>query len=385
MQRNPSSLSYNSYSLFVLSKNNFMTDSSSLKISVEEKVFCASGLFQIKPAILITLTLLKSRSESQPSTKLELYPDKIGQGEVLWIDAENPSEEELKELQQRFALDTYALEDVMTQKQRPKIEDHGKYVFCVIHIPLLVGQQGKMLELFVFFQNNWIVTIHSLDSELMRNVDSRVRARGLSPLTTNPTPDLLFYTFLDFAVDGYFPILDEIDKKLEELDGRAVKSFQKRSKRIENVTGMMAMVKEIRKKLMVLRSSLTPTRDMLGVIMRGAAPFVADTSLRNFRDVYDHSFQLLETIDNDRDRTNDVRDLYLSLLTASTDQIVKILTVVATIFLPLNLLAGIYGMNFTSGFFQPGSSYPVIFYVLLSSMIFIALGLLYSFRRSGWI
>src|SRR3989441_10205496 len=100
---------------------------------------------------------------------------------------------------------------------------------------------------------------------------------------------------------------------------------------------------------MNLRRSLTPTRDMLGMVMRCAVPFVADSNLRSFRDVYHHSFQLLETIDNDRDRTSDVRDLYISLHSASTDNTIKVLTLVATIFLPLTLLAGIYGMNFSPG------------------------------------
>jgi len=119
--------------------------------------------------------------------------------------------------------------------------------------------------------------------------------------------------------------------------------------------------------------------------MRGAVPFVPDANLRSFRDVYDHSFQLLETIDNDRDRTSDVRDLYISLHSASTDNTIKVLTLVATIFLPLTLLAGIYGMNFSPGFFQPGSSDPVGFYVMILAMFVISLGLIYLFKRSGWI
>src|SRR5437762_11878240 len=110
---------------------------------------------------------------------------------------------------------------------------------------------------------------------------------------------------------------------------------------------------------MTLRHSLTPTRDMLGMVMRGAVPFVADTSLRSFRDVYDHSFQLLETIDNDRDRTSDVRDLYISLHSASTDNTIKLLTAVATMFLPLSYLTGFYVTNFTPSFFAPGSDSPL--------------------------
>ncbi len=154
---------------------------------------------------------------------------------------------------------------------------------------------------------------------------------------------------------------------------------------MENVVSIVTTIGGVRRKLMNLRRSLTPTRDMLGMVMRGAVPFVADSNLRSFRDVYDHSFQLLETIDNDRDRTSDVRDLYISLHSASTDNTIKVLTLVATIFLPLTLLAGIYGMNFSPGFFQPGSGDPRGFYVMILAMIIISLGLVYWSKRSGWI
>ena len=176
-----------------------------------------------------------------------------------------------------------------------------------------------------------------------------------------------------------------IINRLEEIDQKATTTFKTRVKRMENIVAIITTIEGVRKRLMTPRRSLTPTLDMLGVVMRGAVPFVVDANLRSFRDVYDHSFQLLETIDNDRDRTSDVRDLYISLHSASTDNTIKVLTLVATIFLPLTLLAGIYGMNFSPGFFQPGSSDPVGFYVMILAMFVISLGLIYLFKRSGWI
>ena len=313
------------------------------------------------------------------------FPEEVRQGELLWVDAESPTEQELANLKQRFGLDDYAVEDVIHKDQRPKLEDYGKSVFAVIHVPVVNNRKSEIVEVFVFFQKNWIITIHSAESELIHAVDSRIRTRGLSPLSTTPSPDLLFYIFLDFAVDAYYPILDEVENRLEDLDKRAATTFKTRVKRMENVIAIITTIEAVRKRLMTLRHSLTPTRDMLGMVMRGAVPFVADTSLRNFRDVYDHSFQLLETIDNDRDRTSDVRDLYISLHSASTDNTIKVLTLVATIFLPLTLLAGIYGMNFSPGFFQPGSSDPLGFYILILAMFAISLGFVYYFKRSGWI
>ncbi len=277
---------------------------------------------------MISLTLLKSSGEGAPAQTVTDFPDQVHDGEMLWVDAESPTSDELANLKSRFGLDDYAIEDIIHRHQRPKLEDYGKNVFAVIHVPDVRNRKSGIIELFVFFQKNWIITIHSDDSDLIHSVDSRIKARGLAPLTTAPSPDLFFYT---------------------------------------------------------LRRSLTPTRDMLGMVMRGAIPFVADSSLRSFRDVYDHSFQLLETIDNDRDRTSDVRDLYISLHSASTDNTIKVLTLVATIFLPLTLLAGIYGMNFTPGFFQPGTGDPLGFYVLILAMVIISLGLVYWSKRSGWI
>ena len=333
---------------------------------------------------MITLTLLGSSTE-RPAESLNSFPDEIGPNEVLWVDAESPSEQELADLKQRFGLDDYAIEDVVHKNQRPKMEDYGKSVFAVVHVPVVKAHKSDIVELFIFFQKNWIITIHSSDSELIRDVDARIRARGLSPLTSNPSPDLLFYLFLDFAVDAYYPILDEVEDRLEEIDQKATTTFRTRVRRMENVVGIITTIESVRKRLMVLRRSLTPTRDMLGMVMRGAVPFVADTSLRSFRDVYDHSFQLLETIDNDRDRTSDVRDLYIELHSASTDNTIKVLTLVATIFLPLSLLAGVYGTNFTQGFFEPGSSDPRGFYAMILAMFLITLGLVYAFKRSGWI
>jgi len=333
---------------------------------------------------LITLTLLKSNGGA-PSATVTVFPEQIGPGEMLWIDAESPTSQEMADLKERFDLDEYAVEDVVHRNQRPKMEDYGKNVFAVVHVPVVKGHSSEIIELFVFFQKNWIITIHSVDSELIHSVDARIRARGLSPLTTSPSPDLLFYIFLDFAVDAYYPILDEEENRLEDIDKKATTTFKTRVKRMENIVAIITTIEGVRKRLMILRRSLTPTRDMLGMVMRGAVPFVADASLRSFRDVYDHSFQLLETIDNDRDRTSDVRDLYISLHSASTDNTIKVLTLVATIFLPLTLLAGIYGMNFSAGFFQPGSGDPRGFYVMILAMIIISLGFVYMFKRSGWI
>jgi magnesium transporter len=195
---------------------------------------------------------------------VSVFPDKVQEGEMLWVDAESPTAQELADLKSRFDLDDYAIEDVVHRNQRPKLEEYGKNVFAVIHVPDVRSHKSGINELFVFFQKNWIITIHSDDSELIHSIDSRIRARGLAPLTTTPSPDLFFYVFLDFAVDAYYPILDEVEERLEDLDKQAITTFRTRVKRMENVVAIITTIGGVRRKLMILRRSLTPTRDMIG-------------------------------------------------------------------------------------------------------------------------
>jgi Mg2+ and Co2+ transporter CorA len=132
---------------------------------------------------LISLTLLKSTGYGAPAQTVSVFPDKVHEGEMLWVDAESPTAQELADLKSRFDLDEYAIEDVVHRNQRPKLEEYGKNVFAVIHVPDVRSHKSGIIELFVFFQKNWIITIHSDDSELIHSIDSRIRARGLAPLT----------------------------------------------------------------------------------------------------------------------------------------------------------------------------------------------------------
>src|SRR5215472_13175932 len=122
---------------------------------------------------MITLNLLKA--DGGPAETLTSFPADIESGATLWVDAESPTDQELQDLKTRFSLDEYAVEDVVHRNQRPKLEDYGKSVFAVIHVPVVKGHNSESVELFVFFAGNWIITIHSSDSELIHSVDARVR------------------------------------------------------------------------------------------------------------------------------------------------------------------------------------------------------------------
>src|SRR5439155_20500514 len=202
---------------------------------------------------------------------VSVFPDKVNEGEMLWVDAESPTDQELADLKSRFDLDEYAIEDVVHRNQRPKLEEYGKNVFAVIHVPDVRSHKSGIIELFVFFQTNWIITIHSDDSELIHSMGSRIRAMSLEPLTTAPSPDLFFYVFLDFAVDSCCPILDEVEERLEALDKQAITTFKTRVRRMENVVSIVTTSGGVRRKLINPRRSLSTTRHLLPTVTHGAA------------------------------------------------------------------------------------------------------------------
>ena len=309
-------------------------------------------------------------------------------GSIVWIDCDVIDESLLEWLSSKFHLDQYSAEDIRKGGQRVKVEDYREYTFCTVKSPLASSETppaSVFSEIFALFSDTWIVTIHRGPSDTIKSVMDAVANRGLSPLSPTPASDLVYYMIIDFATDAFIDSLTAVEDDIYALSDEAEKFINFRKRGLEDVKELMLSLSRIRARLIALRTVLSQERDALGQIMRGSIPYVRNETLRNFRDVHDHSFQLVELVDSYVARVNDVRDLYFSLRSALTDNIIKVLTIVATIFLPLALLAGIYGMNFTHGYNVPGSSSPYGFYIMIIIMTAVGLILVGAFRRYGWI
>ncbi len=312
-------------------------------------------------------------------------PDVFPANAIVWVDLEGVEHPEMQLLKERLKLDEYSIEDVMVGNQRPKIEDYDEHNFSVIRVPADEEEGISFAELFIFFSDRWMVTVHRSAMKIVSMARERIRARGLSLFKSRPATDLLYYLLVDFAVDSFYPVLDAKEDEIDELEKKIETSIDQKKSDIERVRAISRSFVSIKTDLMTLRRDASTMRDVLGQIMRGAVPFIRDQTLRNFRDVYDHGFQLIETLDTDRERVNEVRDLHISMITASTNNVVKVLTIVVTILTPLSLIAGIYGTNFTPGFFTPGTGLWYSFYVMVAIMLCIAGVMTYLFRRSGWL
>ncbi len=315
----------------------------------------------------------------------EGLPRQFQDNAVTWIDVEGVDEQQMKELKERLKLDDYSVEDVIVGNQRPKMEDYDGYNFAVVRVPGTTGEELSFSELFIFFSDRWLITIHRESMHIVNLARDRIKARGLSLFRTKPATDLLYYLLVDFAVDSFYPVLDGKEDEIDSLEREIELTIDQRRSDVEKVGRVSRSFVALRTDLMTLRRDASAFRDVLGQIMRGAVPFIRDQTLRNFRDVYDHTFQLIETVDTYRDRVNEVRDLHISMITTSTNNVVKVLTIVVTILTPLSLIASIYGTNFTPGFFAPGTGLWYGFYVMIAFMVGIAGIMVYLFRRSGWI
>lgn len=338
---------------------------------------------------MINYILLRGNAASvEDSSILENLDQTLSREKVLWVDITLENTEELDVMGKKFNLDPYAIEDVVTGKQRPKIEDYGDYTFSVIKTPekrAMNGSELIMEELFVFLSMKWILSIHRKKINVVDIVEKRVKVRGLSPFSKVPSTDLIYYLLLDNSVDSFYPILYSWDDELDRLDEDAVSTITRRKNRLDTVREISSKFAEIRSELSELRNTITPTRDILSTIMKGAIPFVQTDNLKNFRDIYDHTFQLIEMVDSYINRSSDIRSLYLNLMSAVTNEVLRLLTIVATIFLPLSLLASVFGTNFTSGINIPLTHLTFGFYVFIGMLASLGVILILLFRRYGWI
>ena len=254
---------------------------------------------------------------------------------VVWIDVAKPSEEELRVLQERFELHPLAVEDVLHKGQRPKVEDYETHLFTVLHTLHNQGDGVVHDEIFLFTGDRWLITIHEQNLQISEMFDKVLRPGKARPQTQ--TTDSLYQSLVDRVVDGYFTVLDAVEDQIDNLESDVAQDPTKEALR---------RMDEIRKNLITVRRSVWPTREMVGSIMKGIFPMISDQNLAYFRNIYDHNAQLMDLIETYHARMSGIGELYIESLAASTNEVVRVFTVLATIFLPPTLIASIYGMNF---------------------------------------
>lgn len=284
-----------------------------------------------------------------------------------WVDFSNPSQEEEKMLETFFHFHPLAIEDCLHKLQRPKLDFYDDYVFFVTH---KIESLDKDIEEINFFAaDQFLVSFHYKESPEVNDVWDRA-AHYHDPAKI--TPYLTFYHILDRLVDGYFPVMTEIEDALNIIDDNTDKM---------PISKLLEHLFDIRGQLLKFRHSVYPMRDLLYRMMNSHRLEWVKQQTQYFSDIYDHLLKLSEMIESNREMTMDIRDSYLSINTNQTNNIMKILTVITTIFMPLTFIAGIYGMNFAN---MPELQWQYGYFYALGLMSIIGVSMFIWFKKKGW-
>jgi magnesium transporter len=329
--------------------------------------------------------LLKEHEEGRwQSEKLEVLPEEINKNEVLWVDAQDPTESEMNELEAYFSIDERNLQELNQEGVRSKIDEHEDRMFCLLNFPNRESfiSEGKMERLAMLVCSRWIITLHKGYSELTCAVYKKIDAHGYFSLSLVPSTDIMLYIFLDLVTSEYYPVSDSVFENINALNIEALEFFRKESSPAGSSFGMRVV--RVRERLVVLRQSLSPLREIMGRITRGEFALVQGVNLQRFGILYERTIQLVEVVDAHREEMSNIRDILVNVQTVTTNNIIRVLTIISAIFLPLTLIAGIYGTSFKEGF-VPGTNNPYGFYIMVAVMVAVALILTLIFKRRGWL
>lgn len=286
-----------------------------------------------------------------------------------WVDFNEPTEEEMKHLGETFHFHPLAIEDCIQRLQRPKLDYYEDHTFYVTHIVREKENEIVKDELDFFVGENFIVTFHLMPTMEVRQVWERVRS--LSNFEKWDTY-YVFYQILDKIVDNYFPLIYKIEDQLDNIEDNTGK---------KSMNELMNELFEIRHQLLNLRHSVNPMRDLLYRMLNSHHLSGIRNRREYFSDIYDHLLKLSEMVMSNREVTADIRDSYLSLNSHQTNNVMKVLTIITSIFAPLTFIAGIYGMNFEH-MPELGWKYGYLFSIGLMALMGVTMFL--WFKKKGW-
>ena len=299
---------------------------------------------------------------------------------TTWIRASDVTDDELDRLSAAFDLHTLEIEDVRGNVS-PKVELFPDHTFALVKTATLRGGETTFEEeirdqpVGLFFGHDWIITVAVEETAAVETVWERVRRE--EPRLLQRDADFTAYRILDAVVDEYFGILDEIGRDIEAVEDRIIDDPD---------TQTLEILNSLRRELLSIRRIVWPTRDAVSVLARGDADHVQESTEKYFRDVYDHLVQHVELVETYRDLASGARDIYLNTLSQSTNEVMKRLTVVATIILPLTFVVGVYGMNFGGGpYNMPELGWRFGYPAVLLGMTLTAAVMLRYFRAEDWL
>ena len=326
----------------------------------------------------IKITLIEydgDHLEEKVLQNLDAYAARRDRQTATWIHIDGIHDVSLLErLGAVFALHPLSLEDILTTDQRPKVDDYGDYIYVVLKtffLPEAKEEEIKAEQISIIVGDHFLISFAEKESAYLDPIRERLRS-GQGRIRTAGV-DYLAYRIIDAVVDQYFLILESLGEEIELAEEKLV---------IMPIPETLQAIQHLKREMLFLRKSVWPLREAISYLERRESPLISGQTVPYLKDVYDHTIQVIDTIETYRDMLSAMLDIYLSSISNRLNEVMKVLTIIATIFMPLTFLAGVYGMNFK---YMPELEWRWGYFAVWGLMIAIGLAMVAYFRKKKWL
>lgn len=295
------------------------------------------------------------------------------QKSITWINVDGLKETTLiAKLDHLFGVHPLVLEDIVNTDQRPKMEDYGEHIYVVLKMLYLDPQTQDIIseQLSLIIGSNYVLSFQEKEGDYFDNIRGRIRHN--KGRVRKMGADYLAYVLLDTIVDNYFLVLEKIEEDIAQVEDRLMGTAAISASDIHH----------LKRELILLRKQISPVRELVNALQRADSKIIDKSTEIYFRDLHDHVISVVDAIESFRDILSGLHDIYLSSINVKMNEIMKVLTVISTIFIPLTFITGIFGMNFK---YMPELEWHSGYYEVLAAMLVVALLMLLYFKRKKWL
>ncbi len=293
---------------------------------------------------------------------------------ITWINIDGLHDTStLEKFGEHFNLHPLLLEDILNTDQRPKIDDYVNHLYVVLKM-LNYNEERKSVaieQVSLILGENYVLSFQERPEDVFNPI--RERIKGRKGKIRSYGADYLFYALIDVIVDNYFFILEKLSERIEFLEEEVVKSPG---------TETLQIIHSLKTNIIFIRKAVWPLRELISRLERGGSVLIQTETSKYIRDVYDHTIQVIDTVETLRDIVSGMLDIYLSSISNKMNEVMKVLTIIATIVIPMTVVSGIYGMNFQ---LMPELAWPIGYPMALSLMLLVAIIMLSYFWKKGWL
>jgi len=332
-----------------------------------------SGAPGLRPVTVTILEYDTSHLKERSVTRPEEIRTPVLPPAITWIDVDGVHDARMVQaVGDAVGLHPLTLEDIANIHQRPKIEDYGDYLYVAVRMLAPGDDRGfRSEQVSLVLGSNYVVSFLEHPGTAFDRVREHLRA-GAGRLRGQGA-DYLFHALLDAIVDEYFDVIEVFGERIEAVEEEVVADTARET---------LQAIYDLKRSLVALRRAVWPLRDVVAELERGESALIREPTIAYLRDIYDHTIEVAETVETYRDTMSGTLDVYLSSQSSRMNEIMKVLTIIATIFIPLTFIAGVYGMNFAH---MPGIAHPWGYPAALASMVAVAVIMILYFKRKGWI